>query len=414
MNTFNVSNSVLLILLLLGVFGLEIIHYNFLDYFYLFIVVILAFPYLKTKSTYSTPIILYVIFFFFSCLYSWRFNNQSLYQVVGHSYDYLALLFFFHLMKGNLNYKEAERVLFIVALCFCFAYVLQYLLAPTVIFSGALDEGKMNAYRFRIRMPGSICGYFLLLYSINKYLLNRKLLYVFTALLAFIPVIIQGFRSLVLLSIIAALAIIPFTLRNSIKTTIYAVIGVAAMFLLSTTYIVQNKIDEMMSRQENGSTFENQDYIRYLSFDYYWNKQFTKPYEKIIGGGPPVDIESKYKKDISAAIEYYGFYWVDLGIVGLSMVIGIPAVLLLVYIYCLCMWKCKEPPLQYVRFTLFVVLVGSIFTTMELYREGNLLLLSFFLYIEYKYHQEKKLKDDNRERFKRLLRMHGLPERLRP
>lgn len=75
------------------------------------------------------------------------------------------------------------------------------------------------------------------------------------------------------------------------------------------------------------------------------------------------------------------------------MVIGMPAVILLVFMYLYCMWKCKEPRLQYIRFTLFVVLFGSIITSMELYREGNILLLSLFLYIEYKYHMEQKFVD---------------------
>ena len=84
-----------------------------------------------------------------------------------------------------------------------------------------------------------------------------------------------------------------------------------------------------------------------------------------------------------------GFYWDDLGVIGLGLVIGFPAAILLILLYVVCMWKCKEPDIQYVRFTLFVVLVGSIFTTRELYREGNILLLSFFLYLEYKYHAEQ-------------------------
>lgn len=408
------QSSVMLILLLLGFFGLQMIHYGFLDYVYLLLVLVLAYTNLQSKSSYSKPIILYTVFVLVSCIYSWKFNSQSLFKVIGHSYDYFALIFFFHLMKGDLNYKQAEKVLFIVSLCFCFAYILQWLMYPTVVFSGAAAEAKANAFKYRVRMPGSICGYFLLLYSINKYLLDKKIIYIGSAVLAFIPIIIQGFRSLVSFSVLSAFLIIPFVSRKSIKSVLYAVFGAFVVFLFSTTSLVQDKVEEMMRRQENEQTFENQDYIRYLSFDYYWNNQFTKPYEKIIGGGLPVDNESKYKKEITTAIEYYSFYWVDLGIVGLSMVIGIPAVLLLVYIYCICMWKCKEPPLQYIRFTLFVVLASSIFTSMELYRGGNLLLLSLFLYIEYKYHQEKKLKDDNRERSKRLLRMHGLPERLRP
>ena len=142
-----------------------------------------------------------------------------------------------------------------------------------------------------------------------------------------------------------------------------------------------------MERQENNQTFANDDYIRVIEFDYFWNQQFIKPYEKIIGGGNPVDPDSRYGNSFQAVELQRNLYWVDLGIVGLSMVIGIPAVLCLVYLYVRCIWRCKEKQIQYIRFTFFIVLIGSIITNMELYREGNLLMLSLFLYIEYKYHQ---------------------------
>ena len=97
-----------------------------------------------------------------------------------------------------------------------------------------------------------------------------------------------------------------------------------------------------------------------------------------------------YTKRINFARNNYSFRWTDLGIVGLSMIIGIPAVLILVLIYLRCIWLCKEPEIQFVRFTFLIVLLGS-GTTAEMYREGNILLLSFFLYLEYKYHKELKI-----------------------
>ena len=125
--------------------------------------------------------------------------------------------------------------------------------------------------------------------------------------------------------------------------------------------------------------FDNENYIRYSELDYYWNEYFTKPGEKIFGGGVPVDMSTKYRKDI-----YYNNYaFTDLGLVGLGLIIGFPAVLLLVLCYVKCIWRFKEPKFQYLRFTLLLVLLGSLFTNAELYRTGNILLFSLFLYVEY-------------------------------
>ena len=221
-------------------------------------------------------------------------------------------------------------------------------------------------------------------------MLKRSPKYIFYFLISFLPIIIQGFRSLVTLTVLSIFLMIPFVMRKSLKSIVSFVLISLLMFIVfSTSNIFQKKYDEMLQRQKNEQVFSNEDYIRYFSLDYYWNYQFNKPYEKIIGGGVPVDRMSHYYKQITDAENYSNYFWVDLGIVGLSMVIGIPAVLLLVIMYLLCMWRCMEPQLQFVRFTLFTVLCGSIFTSMELYRSGNILLLSLLLYIEYVYHKDK-------------------------
>lgn len=81
-----------------------------------------------------------------------------------------------------------------------------------------------------------------------------------------------------------------------------------------------------------------------------------------------------------------------LGIVGLSFIIGIPAVLLLVIIILRCAILCKDRELQYIRFTLLVVLLGSLFTSKELFRTGNMVIIGIFLYLEYIRNKELKLK----------------------
>lgn len=381
---------IFLILALLSFFGMSIISFSFLDYVFLITILFLAVPGIKDNSLYSILIKLYVFFVLISCVYSWLFNKQNLITVIFHSYGYFAILFFFYLMTSKLSAKETEKILFTIALIFSLCYILQWLLYPSVLFSGAESHADVFENRYRVRLPGSICGYFLLLYSINIYLIEKKKILFLYAALGFIPIIIQGFRSLTALSLISSFLMIPFVTRSGKKSLVYSSLLVIVVVLAFTTPVVQSKMDEMLTRQNNEQTFSNEDYIRFRSFDYYWNKQFTKPYEKIIGGGAPTDKKSYYYKQIHNAIDYYHYYWVDLGIVGLSMVIGIPAVMLLVAMYLCCMWKCKEPRLQYIRFTLFIVLAGSIFTSMELYRKGNILLLSLFLYIEYKYHREQK------------------------
>ena len=393
MNKRKVNKVFFCILFLLGFFGLVIFYYPAMDYLYLFLLLIMAVSSFMSKKSYSKAIRWYVLFVFMSCVYSTIYNHQSFSSVVGHSYNYWGLLLFFVLMKNNLTSKETIKVMEMLALTFCICYIIQWIVYPIILFPSV--RYNVNSVQYRGRMAGSICCYFILLYSINRYLLVKKWKYIVYAILGAIPIIILGFRTMMALSAMAAFLMIPFVLRSGRKTILYSILGGGVVLAALSTSLVQSKMDEMMTRQEKGATLDNDDYVRFRSFDYYWNQQFTKPCEKVIGGGEPADVSSRYYKTIRAAKDDNGFYWSDLGLVGLSMIIGIPAVLLLIFLYVKCMWKCKEPQIQFIRFTLFVVLVGSLFLNAELYRDGNILLFSLFLYFEYKYHQEQKRLQEN-------------------
>lgn len=381
---------VFLILFLLAFFGLKLVPIKptMWDFPLLLVLVTLVLGSIRTKLLYSKLILLCVVGILGSCVFSHFHYGQALHLVVAHSYRYLSILFFFYLLKKNMSAKYAERLLITVAVICCVCYIVQWLIQPNILFNGA--ESFKDELRYRVRIPGSICCYCLFFYGANRFLLGehrKSLLYM---LLGFLPILMMGFRSLLSLSFVSFFLMIPFTLKTSAKTISYGLLGVVSAFLVMQTSLVQYKIAEMEQRNEAEQTFENDEYVRWRELDYYWNEQFKTPVEHIVGGGVPTDLTTQYAKTVYGYAYKIGLYWNDLGLVGLSMIIGIPAVLLLVVMYILCIWRLKEPELQYLRFTLIVVLIGSIFTSAELFRDGNLLLFSLFLYIEYKYHQEKE------------------------
>ena len=210
-----------------------------------------------------------------------------------------------------------------------------------------------------------------------------------------IPIIIMGFRTLTTLAAAFSFLMIPFVARSGRRTIVYSILAGSLTVAALQTHLVQSKLEEM-GRRQKGLAYAQEDYIRFREFDYYWNDYFKKPGEKVIGGGVPVDTTTKYRKYINEN----KFAWTDLGLLGLSMIIGIPAVLLLIILYLICLWRLKTPQLQYLRFTLLIVLLGSLLTTSELYRDGNIILFTLFLYIEYDRH--RRILQANR--IKRLLK----------
>ena len=362
-----------------------------LDYPLLLTMVLLTFNHIQTKTYYSKVILLYLVSVLSSCLYSHFFNKQALDLLIVHSYLYWTLIFFFYLLNSKLSAHETEKILIVFGVVCSICYILQWLLYPTIIFRGAEGNhaGSLLS-NYRVRIPGSMSCYAIFLYGFIKFLRMQSPKYLLLSLVGFLPIIIQGFRSLLSMTLVAMILSVPFVFKNSVKIVINSITGACVVLFVMQMPIVQSKIDDMMYRQTQGENLSNKDYVRWIELDYYWNEQFTKPYEHFFGGGPTVDGSSKYTNEIYGYAYSKGLYWDDLGVIGLSMIIGIPAVVALIVMYIICMWKCKESELQYIRFTLFTVLFGS-FTTSELFREGNILLLSLFLYIEYKFHQEQKL-----------------------
>lgn len=397
----NVSPAMLtaISLLLLGGFKLNFIP-GFFNYIFFFLLLIFGglHTYWKEKTPYTKPILLYCIFLTLSFVYSMFVHQQNIMISIGYGYLYYGPLFYFILLKYHPTFKQTEKFIVALSAIFCICYIIQYLVFPTVIFRGADDNLNINQNQFRMRLPGSLCCYILFFYGMNKFLITRDVRKLLLTLLGFIPIIIMGFRSLLAGSIVGIFLMILFVVHSIRKTIVYATLAVGLAYGGMQTRLVQDKLEEMMGRQDSNQTFDNTDYVRYLSLAYYWN-YFDRPGEKIIGAGVPIDISTKYKKDVDYAAEYYGYYWVDLGIIGLSFVIGIPAVLLLLYMYIYTMWKAKSKDLQYIRFCLAVILAGSVFTSMELFRAGNLLIVTILFYMIYQYYIESFMAENRYNKF---------------
>lgn len=387
--THNKTKILLWTLFFSSCFGLIVFNIAQLKYVFVFI---LLYYLVKSKSfvPYKRLLLLYLMFIVLSCIYSMYFNKQNFLRTFVYSYDYLGLLFCFLIMHYRPNFHQLERVVIILSVTFCCCYLFQWLIYPTKLFSGASDELNITNSVFRMRMPCSICAYCLFFYGINQYILVRRKKYLIFALLGLIPVFIMGFRSLTFCMIIFAVIMIPFITKSFKKTFIWLFLGLGAAFCVGQLTIVQDKVDEMSERQNSDQTFSNEDYIRYIEYDYYTKTIFDKPIERILGGGVPCETSTNYYKNITDATETMHLYWADLGLVGLSFIIGIPAVLLLMFIAISIIKNTKYERIQYIRFTILTVLLASIATSMEFYRSGNLLIMSIYICLQYCYSVEYK------------------------
>lgn len=358
-------------------------------------VTLLAFFYFSTKENnghYKLWIGLIELLVLGSVFYSFLVNEQSFKDVFLVSYFALGLASFFIFDYFKISYENSKKIIKNFSLLFCIAYTFQWIVYPTEIFSGVRDSFSVNESQFRMRMSCSACSYCLFFWGLNSYMNNKKFINLLYALLGVLPFVIMGFRSLVFLSILFAIYIVAWHLWKA-KSHFFVNFFFLLLFVLVIIQvpIVQDKYEEMISRQESEQTFDNEDYVRYVSLAYYTD--VTTKTEMAIGGGFPLVPKSLSSRNhyVSKFCKGYQMqlYWNDLGLIGFGFIFGFPSVVLITFLVFRTVLRSKEQELLFIRATLLTIYLGTIFTSQELYRAGNFLFIGLLMYTEYIYHKEK-------------------------
>ncbi|MFT3993578.1 MAG: hypothetical protein QM660_04675 [Dysgonomonas sp.] len=151
-------------------------------------------------------------------------------------------------------------------------------------------------------------------------------------------------------------------------------------------------IDKMMQRQETDN-MGNEDYVRVLQLDYFLHHHFKNIIEFIGGSGVP-NPNSGYGKYMYSfnEVDEYGVMsgtsitgWFDWGLIGLSWVMGIPAVLaLLIYAIRAIILKVDKEYYYIGCWFLFLLIISPVNT--EFYREGIFVFHGIALYLVEKAH----------------------------
>ena len=239
----------------------------------------------KQKDFYRKYITLYLLGVLVSCIYCRIFHEQGIFPTLVASYSCIGLAGYFLYSKFHLSYFDTIVILKNISILFCLCYIVQWLIYPIPIFATATDEFNITDDVFRMRLPGSICGYILFFMGLNNYLTKKRNKDLLLLVLGATPIIIQGFRSLIFFTLVGAVYMI-FTLKKKSTGKIsYFIIGLLVLGVSTNIPIVQQKIEEMSERQEKGDTFSNKNYVRNIALVYYWEVVHNQPLEHIFGGG---------------------------------------------------------------------------------------------------------------------------------
>ena len=385
--------SFLLLIVLTRFFEFHYIPYRPL--FYVNIFCLLYFFFQSKQDDYKNKLWIGVIWLMVlgSILYSHFVLGQPLTEVAEVSYFAMGLASFCVFNSLRLSYKDSIKLVKTFSILFCVCYLVQKAIYPTVLFSGAKDDVSISDDYFRMRMACSACSYCLFFYGLNDYMINRKSTSLLYSLLGLMPFMIMGFRSLVSLSLLFAVYIFVWHYwksKSKSQFIIYSFFLLLFVYFIIQMPVVKEKYEEMMDRQNSEQTFDNEDYVRYVSLAYYTD--VTTKTEMVIGGGVPLIPKSLTSRNhyVSKFCKGYqmNLYWNDLGLIGFGFIFGFPSVILISFLVFRTSIRCKEQQLLFIRATLLTIYLGSIFTSQELYRVGNFLFIGLLMYTEYIYHKE--------------------------
>jgi hypothetical protein len=338
--------------------------------------VVIEFP---KKSLFKGYLIIFIIALLLNMISCYHFNQQPLWDSFKALNPYLYILFYFVLKELDFPVAKMEKALVVLTIIFCICYIIQFIIYPIAIFSGAKAE-NFNDVRIRLAGQGfSSLGYFL---GLNKYLRTNKKAYLLLSFLCFGVIFLMGFRTMLAMIIFVSLIMIVRLNGISWKFFWYSIIIGVLLIVVIQIPVFAERVESMLVRQET-EVFSNPDYVRVIQFVYFTQNHFKNIVEYIFGSGLP------YWPDKGATGEYAAYMyqiatekklnWVDLGLLAQSWVIGIPAVAVMIFYAVKAICLKVDPDYYYLGLWFFYLLISS-FTTAEFFRTGNFVVQAIVLF----------------------------------
>lgn len=358
------------------------------SYILLAILVLLFFAFFQhnNEDDMFTPYIVGIFVSLILCSISSNyFRGQSFYYSFLGSKEFFYLLFFYYLSSLSPTEKEMETFIVVSIIIVSLAYFFQLSIFPKALFVGASQDWIQNgAFPYRMMYVGcyNIIS-FSLFFFLNKFLVRRKKLYLLCMILPVSVLMIRGFRTMLFAAILSSIYLVVkikglknISLKSSIVFFSLAIFLIGCIYvLMENNSIVQDSIQAIVDRNDT-QNFGNDDYIRILNLNYFLHDHFLSPIEFFFGSGIPTGPNNYLENKLAL----FNFNYVDLGLLGLAFVGGIPLVLFILRIWLKCFNAKISSEFYYIKsYFLFIFVVS--FTDPEAYTRGCFFVQAILMYL---------------------------------
>src|ERR1700744_5354597 len=302
---------------------------------------------------------------------SWDQNYLDSFKVC---LPFMMWFLYFFLLHHKVPLKTLENIMVIYGLIYMILYIFQFLNSQTVYF-GWIDSYGSTRGIVRILFPGGgvfFLGFFI---ALNKYTEKEgnKSFWLLFIIAGCIVTLMQVTRQNIIVLIIV---IVYHLMRNQALykklLIIFFISGPLLIFLNSDNPIVNG----LIKNQEKGNSFDTKN-VRVEEADFFINRDSPYDYNRVFGNGVPY-YKTRYGV-FDSVNQKKGFFYTDVGIIGVYVLFGILAVIadLLIFVKG---FSYKVPQrYMYLKYYLFFLLVTCL-TSEALFNENFLIADVFAVY----------------------------------
>lgn len=360
--------------------------------FFIMMVTIIRKETLLDKSlTFRKPILIMFSCMLLSSIPCKIYFDQSFSDsLIALGFFVLPFLFYFYLHSIKIKEKQLIRLFFWMSVIAVSIQIIQQLYPQLAVFGIHQDDGidsfgvRNDLYRFRVNFNGIFTFPILFLFwtqILKRFSLNR-----FLFVLLFLASIYLALTRSVYVTVALCMAISIVLFRKTIKFIYvflaFLVLGIIAYSSFDTLF------SALIEKSQN--EIDNEDYIRYLSYEYFFDESKKTPLNFLFGHCVPRG-GSAYDAFIRDLGESSHFYSSDVGCVGAAYRFGYIYVALFYLIQFVCIFKYKQNAPQYVILTIIAITIYSVMIFMISIPIGALVWTSMLYIIDlYKYQSPQR------------------------
>lgn len=340
---------------------------------------------LRRSTKFDTFFIIIGISLMVNYISSSYFRNQDIFISLKTSLFLAQIFFYYFLVAYKVSIDSIEKIILLFSITLFILFVVQFSLYPVEIFNSAIgvsDNKTTDLVRWTFYGQGFLSlG---LLFAFNKFHEEKNIKFLLLTIILSLYFLLQGSRSIILAIIVAFLFLLykngyfKITGKNLVVFLIVFLFGIVIMNIPKVNNIINYSVDRSIEDQNL-----KEDYVRFVQLDYFINSHAKNNVEFIFGSGLPGDSEYGRSMNLNAdaSTNVIPINWVDLGFIGLAIIVGFPFSISIVYILIKEGFRKKNYSRFYYIQSWYVYLIVSTIFYPTAFIGGNMVIIALTMYV---------------------------------